>query len=167
MARTLPVIQYDLPQEFVNAFSQDQARLRPKRIGANRLQFTSPFEEYPGTITTPMFLSAVDYAEWWEQTNESDEGSASKKDHWSFADWSSRFHVIKHWDLEDENGIQLDSDVIEKTGMKLPDMRIITWILTITQPVLAFSVSIPNSPRPLKDTSEVKSDTADKKKATT
>jgi len=161
-------LKYDLPQEFINAFGKDLIHLRPTRIGSNRLLFESPLPEFPGTITTPMFLSALDYAEWWSQTSEGDDAPPiNNKQHWSFGDWTSRFHIIKHWDLKNENGDQLDTDIIEKTGTKLPDMRIINWVLTVTQPILAFSVSIPNSPRPLKDTTQVKSDTAEKKKATT
>lgn len=157
------VQQYDLPQEFVNAFQGNIAHLRPVRIGPNRLKFSSPLPEYPGTLTTPMFLSPEDYSKWWELTDEGDvDFEKNNSGHWSFADWKSRFHFVKHWNLKDEStGEQLDTEIITKDGKSLPDMRIITWMLTATQPVLSFSVSIPNLPKPLPDTTKAKSPTAE------
>ena len=133
-----------LPTELEKAYPEG---LRPKRIAQNQLLHTSPFAEYPGEIITTMSLSAIDYDEWWKAVGDGQD--EEDKRHWSFFEWETRFHLVKKWSFKDD---LLTTDVIKKDPIDIPDTRIINWIIAITQPILTFSVSLPNSQGPLNDT---------------
>lgn len=141
----------DLPEEISAAYPDN---IRPKRIETNRLAHTSPFVEFPGEIITPLSMSAEDYHEWWTQAGDGQPDDDNR--HWAFFEWETRFHLVKKWDLKTEAGNHLDSDVLDKNPIKLPDMRLISWMVAILQPVISNSVSLPNLPRPSNDTTTQK-----------
>lgn len=127
---------------FLNALSED---LRPTRPEVNRLVFPSPFEEWPGIVLTPCYLSASEYHEWWTQAGK---GQPEDDDrHWLYYEWETRFHLAKSWRLEG-----LDSDQLQKDPVNLPDLRIAMWFVAITQLMVSEATTLPNSPRPLNDT---------------
>lgn len=134
-----------LPEELEKAYEEEG--LKPKRIAQNQLLHTSPIPEYPGEVITPMSLSAKDYDEWWVKS--SDGQPEDDKRHWSFFEWETRFHLIKKWSFKSDN---LTTDILKTDPIDLPDTRIITWLLALTQPILMFSVSLPNLRGPSSDT---------------
>lgn len=133
-----------LPEEFAKQYPP---AYMPRRIGNNLLAHTSPFEEYPGEILTPMSLDALDYDQWWKGAGNGQDDNDNR--HWSFFEWETRFHIIKKWSLKND---ELTNDVITKDPIKMPDTRLLNWIISVTQPIIAFSVSIPNWQGPLNDT---------------
>ena len=128
----------ELP-EFLQALPED---LHPKRPSVNRLVFTSPLEEWPGTVTTSCFLNAEEYHVWW--TASGDGQPEEDKRHWAFFDWETRFHFAKAWNIEG-----LDNEIIKKDPVDIPDMRFIMWFVTITNAIIQEATLLPNSPGPL------------------
>lgn len=127
----------ELP-EFLKALSKE---LRPKRPSVNRLVFPSPLKEWPGTVTTPCYLSAEEYHVWW--TSVGDGQPEEDKRNWAFHDWETRFHFAKAWNIEG-----LDNDQLKQDPVDIPDMRFIMWFLTITNPIIQEATSLPNSQGP-------------------
>ena len=127
----------ELP-EFLKALPED---LLPIRTSVNRLVFPSPLAEWPGTVTTPCYLSADEYLTWW--LNVGDGQPEDDPRHWAYYDWETRFHLAKKWDMEN-----LDSDQLKVDPIDLPDTRIILWFITITNTIIQEATMLPNSPRP-------------------
>lgn len=131
----------DFLKEYVDATGEKlDEHLYPERTEVNRLVFPSPFLEYPGNVTTPVYLSARQYYKWWQKA-----GRDQPKDddrHWSNWEYENRFHLILTYTLEG-----LDNENFNEDPLALPDQRIITWILTITQPLLEEAVNLPNLPK--------------------
>lgn len=138
----MPKTTWELPQEIADAYPE---HLRPERVDKNRLKHTSPFKEWPGTIKTPLYLSAEDYEKWWSQVG--DENDANDTRHWAFNDWAQRYHLIKDWSMEG-----LDLDILAPDPIKIPDTRLIIWMVTILQPIIQFSTSLPNWREPFSGT---------------
>lgn len=131
----------ELPAFLTKAISED---LQPTRPAVNRLVFPSPFEEWPGSVLTPVYLSAKEYHQWWSMAGK---GQPEDDDrHWLYYEWESRFHIAKNWNLKG-----LDNDQLQKDPINLPDLRIAMWFVAITQPILNEATLLPNSQRPLKD----------------
>ena len=133
-----------LPEEFAKQYPP--AHL-PRRIENNLLVHKSPFDEYPGEVITPMSLDAFDYDKWWLKAGDGQDDD--DKRHWSYYEWETRFHIIKKWSFDVDS---LTNEVVQEDPTKLPDTRLINWIIAITQPIIAFSVSIPNWEGPSNDT---------------
>lgn len=136
----------DFLKEYVDTTGEKlKEHLYPERTEINRLVFPSPFVEYPGSVTTPVYLSAQQYYEWWQKA-----GKGQPKDddrHWSCYEWETRFHLILAYQLKG-----LDNETFNLDPLTLPDQRLILWIITITQPLLEEAVNLPNSPKPSKRT---------------
>ena len=139
---------FELPEDLAKAYPDS---IRPKRVAVNRLAHTCPLLEYTGTILTPMSLSAPDYNDWWTKAGKGQPDDDDR--HWSIFEWETRFHIVKQWDLQDLNKEVLDNEVIQADPLTLPDMRLVTWVIAVTQPIIAFSVSLPNLQGPLSDMS--------------
>lgn len=115
---------------------------RPTRIKPNRLSFPSPFVEYPGYITLPLYLSASDYHTWWTKEGE----GKPKEDHWAFWHWETRHHLVKDWKLDN-----IETQELDEKGLELPDLRIAIWFTIITQPVIQEATNLPNWVEPSSD----------------
>lgn len=133
---------HDLP-EFLKELSED---LRPVRISVNRLVFTSPLIEWPGKVTTPCYLNAKEYHQWWTGVGEGQPEDDPR--HWAYFDWETRFHLAKAWNMEN-----LDSDQLKENPEDLPDLRIAIWFIQVTNLIIQEATLLPNSPRPSSVTS--------------
>lgn len=118
--------------------------IRPTRPQANRLVFPSPFEEWPGTVTIPVYINAQDYNLWWKMAQEGQPEDDTR--HWLYYEWESRFHLAKDWNLEG-----LDLEQLTPTAEKIDDTRLVSWFVRITQLIIKEATSIPNWPEPQND----------------
>ena len=134
---------FELPNELAKAYPDG---LEPERIGNNLLKHTCPIPEYPGSVTTAMSFSAIDFNNWWEKAGDGQKDD--DKRHWAIFEWETRFHFIKAWEFKD---VEITNDIIKADPIDVPDMRIVNWFVVVTQPLVSFSVSLPNSPGPLTD----------------
>lgn len=71
-----------------------------------------------GEIVVPDYLDAAAFNEWWKNTKDESEGD----DYGAFIEWRNRFHFIISHTLKIEGDY-----AVEKSGLKLPDMRI-AWL---------------------------------------
>lgn len=132
----------ELPR-YVEALPED---LRPERPSVNRLVFTSPLKEWPGTVTTACFLNAQEYHTWWTSVGDGQPDDDPR--HWAYFDWETRFHFAKAWNIEG-----LDNDQLKPDPIDIPDTRFVVWFITITNAIIQEATLLPNSQRPLSELS--------------
>lgn len=133
----MPRRKLELP-DFLEVLPEN---LRPTRPEVNRLVFPSPLAEWPGTVTTPCYLSAAEYHEFWSMYGKGQPEGDDR--HWAYFDWETRFHLAKAWNLKG-----LDNDQLQQDPINTPDLRIVLWFLQITQAIINEATQVPNSQRP-------------------
>jgi hypothetical protein len=102
--------------------------MKPVRIAQNRLAFPSPL---------PMYFSAEEYQKWWNYAGKGqDDDDETNSVLWH---WKTCFHLIRDFKLDN-----VDTSVIEKDGLGLPDQRILVWFWQITSPLIFLATDLPN-----------------------
>jgi len=99
----------------------------PEIIDKNRKRFFSPFEQWEGYVELPRYIDAKNFSIYWEEAQKEE----IKGEHHLFGIWRSRYHLALNWKIEG-----LDTAVLTKEGTDIPDMRLITWYMEITQPLI-------------------------------
>ena len=115
-----------------------------KFIPPNRWRFPSPFEDYPGHVDLPRTLTAEQYDKWYRLTNDPEfQGRLDDNLHWALAAWEGRHEWVIDWQLKN-----LESSQITADGLKIPDMRLLVWFMSVSQKVLEEATMLPNWPGP-------------------
>lgn len=124
------------------SFASLPKEVQPTRPSVNRLIFPCPIPEWPGTVTLPLYIDAVDYNKWWTAAQEGQPEDDTR--HWLYFEWQTRFHLAKDWNLEG-----LDLEQLTPEADKIPDTRIVAWYVNITQIIIKEATNVPNWPAPL------------------
>jgi hypothetical protein len=139
--------------ELPELFQKWPKEWQPTRIDFGRLRFPCPIEGWKGSLTLSWHVSAEEFLIFYEKALQSPEVQDNEDDeHYAAVVWNTRFHFIKNIDLKRIDGAEIENSTITDDPKTVPDMRLMTWFVSISQEVLIDATSLPNLPRPSRDT---------------
>lgn len=110
--------------------------------GQTAVFIPSPFLQYPGGVWVPYELSPAQFDAWHKKTMERVKRDQDREP-FALDFWPERFGFFLAFDLGN-----VPDAAITEDGLKMPSMRLVSWLLSISTELIVRATSFPNSPAP-------------------
>lgn len=110
--------------------------------GQTAVFIPSPFPQYTGGVWVPYELSPAQFDTWHSKVMERAKRDQDREP-FALDYWPERFGFFLAFDLEN-----VPSEVITEDGLKMPSMRLVSWLISIGSELIVRATSFPNSPAP-------------------
>jgi len=110
--------------------------------GQTAVFIASPFPQFPGGVWVPYELSPAQFDAWHKKVMERVKRDQDREP-FALDYWPERFGFFLAFDLGN-----VPAEAITEDGMKMPSMRLLSWLLSIGTELIIRATSFPNSPAP-------------------